>query len=255
MLTSPSTARRTAGKALIALTAAAALPLTASRATQYVDVPETPPARAAAPAVQPAAAPSDRNAAAMVVPAVATTPAAAPAASGDLPMPDLHGVTLGKDDVAFMDDDTIIIGGKRKTLEQLTPAQRAKLREELDRSKRDLARERTELPARLAEAREEIERARSGKMKADFERDLQDVRRDLAELDLNAAELRAAGENPAKRKAEIEQALREMQSIDIDKQVAEAMRDADPAKITAELRSAEQQMDRLSAKLDRLDRQ
>jgi hypothetical protein len=39
MLTRPSSGRRLAGRAIVALTAVAALPLTASRATEYVDVP------------------------------------------------------------------------------------------------------------------------------------------------------------------------------------------------------------------------
>jgi beta-lactamase regulating signal transducer with metallopeptidase domain len=253
MLTSPSTRRRFAGKALIAVTAAAALPITASRATEYVDVAVAQSAEAAPSppaATTPAAAPM---ASAAASPTAASAAPAAPSASGELPYPDLHGVVLGRNDVAFMGDDTILINGKRKTLEQLTLAERSRLRSEILKSQRDLVRERAELPQRLAEAQRELDRARSGLMKREYLRDLEDMKRDLAEVDSEAAEMRANGEDPAKRKAEILRDLKEEQAIDIDKEIAEAVRDADPAKITAELQQAEQQMQRMLVKLNQLD--
>jgi beta-lactamase regulating signal transducer with metallopeptidase domain len=247
MLTSPSTGRRFAGKALIILTAAAALPVTASRATDYVDVP------APAPATAPAATP------ATVVPAVAAAPASAPAPDMTVrPNTDgtvtlAGGVKLDKGSTAFFGDDRILMNGKIMRVEDMTPAERAKLRSVIAKSQRDLVRERAELPARLAEARQELDRARSGLMKQDYLRDIEDMKRDLAEVDSEAAEMRADGEDPAKRKAEIERDLREAQSVDIDKEIREAIEDADPAKITGELQSAEQQMTRLLARLDQLE--
>jgi beta-lactamase regulating signal transducer with metallopeptidase domain len=252
MLASPSTSRRFAGKALIALTAAAALPVTASRATEYVDVraPGAPgPAAAAAPAGAPAT----------LVPAVAAAPASAPISDTSVqPNADgtvtlAGGVKLDKGSTAFFANDQVLMDGKVMRLEQMTPAERSKLRAVIAKSQRDLARERAELPQRLAEAQRDLERARSGLMKADYLRDLQDMRRDLADIDSEAAEMRAAGEDPAKRKAEIERDLKEAQSIDIDKEIAEAMRDANPAKIKGELESAEQQMTRMLARLNQLD--
>jgi beta-lactamase regulating signal transducer with metallopeptidase domain len=253
MLTTPSTARRFAGKALIVLTAGAALPLTASRATDYVDVPapKPVPVEATAPAAAPAA----------VVPAVAVAPVAAPPAAApesytensDGTVTLSGGVKLGKGSTAFFGNDNVLIDGKVKNLDQLTPAERSKIRAVIAKSQQDLARERAELPRRLAEARQELDRARSGLMKRDFQRDIEDMKRDLAEIDFEAPEMRAAGEDPANRKAEIERDLREAQSVDIDKEIAEAMRDADPAKITGELRSAEEQMKRMLRRLDQLD--
>jgi beta-lactamase regulating signal transducer with metallopeptidase domain len=251
MLTTPSTARRFAGKALIVLTAGAALPLTASHATDYVDVPAPKPAPVEATA--PAAAP--------VIPAVVVAPvAAAPAAAperytenSDGTVTLSGGVKLGKGSTAFFGNDNVLIDGKVKSLDQLTPAERAKLRAVIAKSQQDLARERAELPRRLAEARQELDRARSGLTKREYQRDIEDMKRDLAEIDLEAPEMRAAGEDPAKRKAEIERDLREAQSVNIDKQVAEALRDADPARITGELRSAEEQMTRMLKRLDQLD--
>jgi hypothetical protein len=164
------------------------------------------------------------------------------------------GVKLDKGSTAFFSDDRVLMDGKVKRLDEMTPAERSKLRAAIARSQRDLARERAELPQRLAEAQRELDRARSGLMKADYLRDIEDMKRDLAEIDTEAAEMRAAGEDPAKRKAEIQRDLREAQSVDIDKEIAQAMRDANPARISAELQSAEQQMQRMLARLDQLDR-
>jgi hypothetical protein len=229
MLTSPGTGRRLAGKALIALTAAAALPLTASRATEYVDVPAT-------------------GAASHV--AVAASSAGT---SGELPYPDLGGVTLGKIDVAFMADDTVLIDGKRKSLDQLSAAERSRLRAVILKSQREQVRERAELPGRLAEARREADRARIGELRREHMRDHEDMRRDLAEIDSEAAELRANGENPEKRKAELRADLREAEATDIAKEEREAIAEGDPARITAELRTEERQMVRLLARLNQLD--
>ena len=153
-----------------------------------------------------------------------------------------------------MGDDTILIDGTRKSIDQLTPAQRAKLRASIRESQANLAKERTELPARLAEAQHELDRLRNGDFKRELAQDREDLRRDLAEVDSEAAELRAHGEDPAKRKAEMLAALHELEAINIDKQVSEALEEANPAKIAAELSSAEQQMTRLLARLDQLNR-
>jgi beta-lactamase regulating signal transducer with metallopeptidase domain len=260
MLTTPSNGRRFAGKALIAATAAAALPLTASHATDYVDVPAPAApapvaaiASAAAPAPAPVQALSPAAAVAPVTPASAAAPEPAYRENPNGTVTLSGGVILDKGSTAFFANDNVLIDGKVKSLDQLTPAERTRLRTAILKSQQDLARERAELPRRLAEARRELERARSGLMKRDYQRDIEDMRRDLAEIDSEAAEMRAAGEDPAKRKAEIERDLREAQSVDIDKEIREAIEDSDPAKITAELRSAEQQMKRMLARLDQLE--
>jgi len=251
MLTSPSTARRLAGKALVAITAAAALPLTASYATEYVDVPAHGHA-----AALPAAAPDyvAHFAAAGSVAAASTAAPAAQVAGGALPYPDLGGVHLGRNDVAFLDDDTILISGTRKTLEQLSAAERARLRHAIASSKQDLARDRERLPRELAEAKREAERARSGELRREHQQEIADLRRDLAELQSRADELRAEGENPEDRRAEILRDLRHAEAEDIAAEEREAIADADASRRIAEMRQEEAQMARLLAKLDALER-
>ena len=245
MLITASAGHRLAGKALIALTGAAALPLTASWATEFVDLPA--PGNAATSSV---------SATSKATAASALAPAADPEArAGEaLPWPDLGGITLGRNDVAFMADDTILISGRRKRLEQLDAAERSRLRAAILRSRRDLARDRANLPGELAQARREADRARSGELRREHLRDIEDMRRDLAALDSRAAELRADGEDPAERRAELLRDLREAEATDIAAEERETIEEADPARRQAELRAEEAQMERLLSRLGQLDR-
>lgn len=261
MLTNPGNRRRLAGKALIALTAATALPLTASWATNYVDVPvgAVPPAPAGA--AQGASAPlADAfDSPAPAAPTTATT-ASAPApetpyeVNSDGTVTLAGGVRLDRGSTAFFANDDVLINGQVKRLEQLTSAERAQLRGVIVRSQRDLARDRARLPAELAELRREADRARSGEIRREHLRDIEDLRRELAEIDSAAAQLRAEGQDPAKRKAEILRDLRDAETTDIESEIREAIEEADPRKVEAELRFEEQQMARMLARLDQLDR-
>ena len=257
MLTRPSSNRRLAGNTLIAVAAATALPATASWATRYVDV-AAPPATVAgaepiAASLPHASAVLTPEAAMIAAPASATAsePAYQENADGTVTLP--GGVRLGRDSTAFFANDDILINGKVKRLEQLTPAERSKIRAVILKSQRDLARDRAELPKELAEAQREADRARGGELKREHLRDIEDMRRDLADIDSEAAEMRAEGEDPEKRKAEILRDIREAEATDIDREIREAIAEADPRKREAELRAEEQQMARMLARLDQLE--
>ena len=73
----------------------------------------------------------------------------------------------------------------------------------------------------------------------------------LAELDTQAAVLRSAGQNSEKLKAEIRASLREVETMDIDKIVREAMESVNPDKIAAELREAQASLARVRSRLRR----
>ena len=257
MLTRPGPNRRFAGKALIAVAAATALPVTASWATRYVDVAAPPATFAGA---EPAAMPLPHGAAALTpaaamiaTPASTAAPEAAYQENADGSVTLAGGVKLGKGSTAFFANDDILINGKVKRLEQLTPAERSQIRATILKSQRGLVRDRAELPRELAEAKREADRARSGELKREHLRDIEDMRRDLAEIDAEAAEMRAEGEDPEKRKAEILRDIRDAEATDIDKEIREAIAEADPRKREAELRAEEQQMARMLARLDQLD--
>jgi ubiquinone biosynthesis protein UbiJ len=81
------------------------------------------------------------------------------------------------------------------------------------------------------------------------------MRRELAEIDSEASQMRAEGEDPEKRKAEVLRDLREAQAEDIAAEEREAIEEDNPAARMAEISAEEQQMQRLLARLNRLDRQ
>lgn len=247
MLANPTSGRRVAGKLLIAASAAVALPATATRTTDYVPVPRSP--QAARPAIPVALA---QPASLVASSATVEAPAARLNRDGSVTLP--GGVTLGKGDIAFLADDSIIIRGKVKRMDQLTRAERSELRATLVRGRRELALEQAKLPSRLAEMRQEIERLRSGEVKRELLQARADFRRDLAEIESIAAELRADGEDPEQRKAEIRAALREIEAQDIDRMVREQLAEIDPDRIVAELREALQQNARMQARLQMLER-
>ncbi|MCL6728739.1 M56 family metallopeptidase [Sphingomonas hankyongi] len=254
MLTSPSSRRRAAGKTLIALTAATALPLTASWATLYVEVPAGAPPAAASKVLQTGMRVPNTPRALASAAAVTAVDDKSVRENQDGTVTLAGGVKLDKGSTAFFANDDVLINGKVKRLQELSPAERSQIRKAILDSQRELARERAELPKELAELRQEADRARSGELKRELMQDQEDRRRDLAEIDSVAAELRAHGEDPEKRKAEILSAIREAESIDVDKEIREAIEAADPDKIAAELRTAEEQMTRMLTTLDRLDR-
>jgi len=255
MLTNPGSGRRLSGKALIALAAAAALPLTASRATEYVDVPLAPAAQAKAAAMPlPHASPAPAAATSMAVSgaaAAATEPAYRENPDGTVTLS--GGVVLDKGSTAFFEDDRVLINGKVKSLEELSKVERTKLRAVIADAQRDLVRDRARLPRELAEAKREADSALSGELRREHMRDIEDLRRDLADIDREAAEMRADGEDPAKVKAEILRDLREAEAADIAREEREAIAEADPARAEAELRNEEQQMARMLARLDQLE--
>lgn len=249
--------RRMLGAALIAGALLIILPLSATRADRFVEVlPPDSPLKADTSAVNlvPASAP------AFVVPAIAVVTASGeaktrpPVVKPDGTVELDGGVTLGRGDVAFLDSDQIIINGKIKKLEEMTPAERATLRRNIERSRRELAGEAAELPKRLAEARSEIARIRSGEFRREIEKDRRDLERDLAEIDREAAMLRMAGEDPERIKAEIRQSLREIDLPKIEREIQESLADLNPDKLVAEVRDAQLQMERLTIRLDQLER-
>lgn len=240
MLISSNPRRRMAGKLLIAVSAAVALPLTATWATLYVDtvaparpVPPTSPVApvAALAAVHPVPVvePADPAVAGYPAPAVAPAVAVAPVSPVVRPR--------------------IITKGKEMHWETMTPAEREELRADLREARRDIEDGRAEAARAIAEAKAELE---SG----DLEESLAEARRDLAEtmrdIDSNAAELRRAGQDPETIKAQVRASLRGLDARAIKRH---ALAGIDEHAIKASIRGAEVAIVRMEAELDRLDRE
>lgn len=256
----PNSRARKIGFLFIGASLAVGLPLTASRAVHYVDklqpevmaaaipMPVTASATSAVPLV-----PIHAASLAAAQPVAAAEAQELPRANPDGTVTVARGVTIDRNSVAYMGDDRIIINGAIKRVEELTPAERSKLRTNIQRSLMDIQHERAELPARLAEAKREMDRIKSGEFERELKDNLADLKRDLAEIDREAAHLRAAGEDPEKLKAELLRDIREAEAVDVAKEIREAMVEFNPDQIVAEVREAEEQMHRLTAKLNQLD--
>jgi bla regulator protein BlaR1 len=277
MLISSNPRRRLAGKALVLGAIAVALPLTATWATLYVDriapvppvptVPTGPVAALRAP-LAPLAAPVPTAPVAPVAPLAALVDAiaaVAPAAPPSPPAPPsapapiasvhavAHAAVAPQPDVSFIGRDDVRINGKTKKWSELTREERAHIRNETNRARIQLARERANIPQRLEEARREMEKFNNG----DFERDMAQARREVAEalreIDRNKDKMRRAGVDAEKIKAQVRASLREVHKIDVAKIRREAMASINPAQIEASLREAERSLAEVEANLDRID--
>lgn len=235
MLSSPSSSRRSTGKALIFVAAVTALPLTATWATLYVDVP----AAAAPTAPLAAAAPLAPLAPAALQAPVAPVAPLAPVAP--------HNFNI--------DDETININGQTKRWKDLTPAEREHVRREIAKARAELSRtriDRTEIQRSVQQAMSEVRID-----KQELARDLAEARAEIAEamreIDANAAHIRSAGQDPEAIKAQVRASLEAVQSIDIEAITRQAMAAVDPQVVANSIAAAEASIAQANAEMKRLE--
>ena len=235
MLSNPTAGRRLTGRAIILAGIAVALPLTASRAIQYVDAPApaTPPA-----AQNPVVTPPAPVVPVQPVPAVRPTAPVAPVA----PVANLS-----------TDEDGVTINGERKKWKDLTPAQKAEVRRSVAQAREALSRVnhdaiRRDVQQAMQEARTNQEQAR---------REMANARREVAmamrEIDAHGAELRRNGQDPERIKASVRASLKAVEAIDVDAMTRQAMQAVDPARIEAALEAADAGMRKAETELQRLE--
>lgn len=243
MLSSPNSKRRFTGKALIAMTAIAALPLTASWATQYVDIPApaAPTAPVAPLAPQPALAP--------LAPVAPTAPVAPVA-----PLAPIGNVNV--------DGENVTINGQTKRWQDLTPAEREQIRRDLAKARAELKNthiDRAKIEREVREAMSEVQ-----VNKQELARNLAEARIDVAEamreIDANAEHIRRAGHDPEAMKAQVRASLKAVEAIDIEAITRQALAAVDPNVVAASLAAAEAsiaqaeaEMERLESRLDQVD--
>ena len=239
MLSNPSSGRRMAGRLMVVAAVAVALPLTATRAINYIDVPS--PAAPAAPAV----------------PAVAAAPAA-PAGRRRCAgrrrrarCPGRAGPT--RPGRCHCDDEgTIHINGKTKQWRDLTPAEKAEVRQ------RDRPAPRPSWPAPGSIARKSQREIREAM--ADAKIDKEELRRDLAEarveidramreVDAHAVEIRRSGQNPEQIKATIRASLKAVEAIDVEAITRQALASVDHEAIEGQRRGG-RSVDRTKAEAE-----
>lgn len=238
MLTNPTPSRRTAGRLMVLAAVAIALPLTATTAINYVDVPApAEPAAPAAPAslaVQPAA---------LVAPVAPVAPSA----------PVQH-IIRPNDDLSI-NGEMVTINGRAKHWKELTPEEKAEIHRSIAQAKAELARTRID----RAEIEREIREAMNG-VKIDQEalrRDLAEARieidRAMREVDSHAGEIRRSGQDPEVIKAQVRASLKAIEAIDVEAITRNALASVDHATIAASVAVAEESIAKAQAEVERIE--
>jgi len=235
MLRNTTAGQRLTGQLMVLGTIAVALPLTATRAIEYVDitVPSSAVAGAAATAAVQTVAPVQR--------ATATAPVK--------PVKPL----------IIDGDEMIVVNGKTKSWKELTPEEKTEVRRSIAEARQELAQTRLD--------REEIQREIREAM-AEAQIDQEELRRELAQaqaeineamsqVDANAAELRRAGQDPEQLKAEIRASLKTVESIDVEAITRQAMQSVDhrqiEASVEASMAAAEASIAKAQAEVEGLE--
>ena len=243
MLHSPNPGRRTIGRLMVVSAIAIALPLTASRAVEYLDVAMPTPAEVpAAPAV-PVAAPIVTKIVARVVPAAAAVvQPAAPAR----PVQPSSGPTFNSGDMTI-NDDRVTIDGQTKRWEDLTPAERARVRAAVVKARESLANTRIDQAKILESLRNVPDRKRMEEIQREVQRAQANAAQAAEHVNINSADLRRWGIDPQQLQANIRTALQSVQTIDLS-----ALQTIDRDKITADVSGAQQSMEKAKAELAKI---
>ena len=226
MLNASNPRRRTAGKALTLAGIAIALPLTASWATRYVDVPQVPNAPAApiAAAYAPPAPPAPP------VPPVAP----APPAPGQ--------------------GDRIMINGDEKDWKDLTPAERAEIRKSIALARAEMAKvDFAGIEREVAEAMAEVKVDKAA-MQRELAQARVEVDEAMREIDANADEIRKAGQDPEAIKATVRASLKAVEAIDVEAITRQALAAVDKDTMRRSMEAARAGMREAEREFERLEK-
>jgi len=242
MLRNPKPAGTVAGKAIIVAGIAIALPLTASRAVDYVDVPVTP-----APAVHAAAPVLPR---APVAPVAAPAPVAVLAAAAPAPVT-RPSSQMRFDDNLSIDGDFITIDGQRKRWEDLTRAEKARVRAAVAKARTELANVHIDRDRIMRSVASVPNKVQIEKIQRDVAQARVNVAESMRNLEAQREQLRQVGFDPSVIEAQVQQAMKSVQSVDVQA-IQRSLSAVDPAKIARSLDGAQRGVEKARADLDRL---
>jgi hypothetical protein len=238
MLTNPSAGRRLAGRLTVIAAVAIALPLTATRAIEYIDKVAPADPRAAAPVAATAAPAPPAASASPAEPATTAMPA--PVVQAD----PVRSIDVGK--------RVIVINGKTKRWDELTPSEKTEVRQSIAKARRELAEHRIDSGQIQAEIQQAL--AESKIDKDELERELAEARTEvasaIAEIDAHSAEMRRAGVDPEQIKASVRASIKGIENIDVEAIRKSALASVDTAQIQANVEKA---LSAAEAELDRID--
>ncbi len=243
MLRSPSSSRRIAGRLLIIAATAAALPLTASYAVEYVITPAT-----AAPAVP--AVP-----AAPMVPATATATAAAAADQAAAPVQPLSTVAPSPehelDGDLKIDENSVTLDGRTKRWDELTPAEKARVAAAVAKARTALSSAHSDQAKAMRDLADLPDQARIAQMQRELAENRSKIAQSIRRMDAQAAEARSSGREPDRLEAAIRERLQSLQNVDFEA-ASRSLAGIDREKIASEVAGAQESMNRAKAELDRV---
>ena len=230
MLSNPTAGRKLTGRMMVLAVIGVALPLTATRAIEYVDIPMLSAAPAAAP----------------IVPVASVAQVAAPAPVA--PVAPVH-----KRSNLSIHNGSVTMNGETKKWEDLTPAEKAEVRKSLTEASAEISRiNRDEIQR---DVREAMNDARISK--EEFRREMAaakvEIDRAMREIDAHSVELRRAGQSPEQIKATVRASLKSVEAIDIEAITRNAMASVSEAQMERALEAAQDGLDKARDELDRLD--
>jgi len=246
MVTNPKPVGAIAGRIFIVAGIAVALPLTASRAVDYVDVPAAPvhPVRAPAPVALPAAAAAVVQPVAPVAPVAAVPRAARSPVSGE-------PTQIVADDNLTISGDFITIDGQRKRWEELTPAEKQRVRTAVAKARAAIANVHIDRDRIMRSVASIPNQVQLEKIAQDVARAQSNVAESMRNLEEHRDELRRIGFDPSIIEGRVAEAMRSMQNVDMQA-VQRSVSAVDPAKIQKSIDSAERGAEAARAELDRL---
>ncbi len=224
MLSNPTAGRRLTGRMMVLATIGVALPLTATRAIHYVDVPA--PLKAV---VAPEAVP--------VTAAIAAVTAQ--------PAPIASPVNIS--------DDNVTINGQTKRWRDLTPAEKAEVRRSIAQAREEITKiNHEEIQREVREAMNEA-RINQDELRRELASARAEVDEAMREIDALAAVIRRSGQDPEHLKATVRASLKAVEAIDVQAITRSAMASVDPAVINAALAAAEAGLEKAEAELERIE--
>ena len=224
MLSNPTAGRRLTGRMMVLVAIGVALPLTATRAIHYVDVPA--PLKAI---VAPQAAPATA-----AVAAVSAQPASVAAPVN-------------------ISDDKVTINGQTKRWQDLTPAEKAEVRRSIAQARAEISKiNHEEIQREVREAMSEA-RINQDEMRRELASARAEVDEAMREIDAHAADIRRSGQDPEQIKAIVRASLKSVEAIDVQAITRSAMASVDPATINAALAAAEAGLEKAEAELERVE--
>lgn len=245
MLRNPDPARRIAGRLLVVTAIVAALPLTAGRAVNYVDVPATP-RPVAAPRATPAVAPL---ASAAVVTAAQPVAVARPVAPVRAAVP--ARTRVRSDDNLSISGDLITIDGVTKRWEDLTPAEKTRVRAAVAKANEALSKTHIDQAKILQDLAHVPDQAQIAELQRHLAQTQTEIETSVRRMQARAARVRAAGGDPDHLEQVILEKMQSVRPVDLTA-ASRALAAVDRQKIAADVANAEASIEKAKAELARL---